>query len=120
MITALGNLVEPDVKIEEMWADIERLAAMAADVLVVGHDPSINNLLGWLAGWRPQTIFDPPTKDWGPKYQGVRFAHGAVAHLKFTGEKQARLHWLVTVPIVEKDEDVAEVEEAARALVAAL
>jgi len=110
------RMIEPDVKIQEMWDDIVRLAAMAQDVLVVGHDPSINNLLGWLCGWRPETIFDPPLKDWAPKYTGIRFAHGAVAHLKMMGDKDARLHWLITVPIVEKDEAFAEVEEAARAL----
>jgi phosphohistidine phosphatase len=116
---AATTMVQPDVKPADMWDDIVRLAAMATDVLVVSHEPALANLVGWLSGWRAEEGAES-ANPLMPEYPGIRFEWGAVAHLKITGEKQARLQWLVIPAIVEKDEAIAEIEEAARALVAAI
>ena len=108
MADALGahvvttRLLEPDAPTLEMWPEIERIAQASKYVLLVGHDPSINALFGWLC-------------------QGgnVRFEHGAIAHLRVrTVEDEATharstigtLHWFVDVKLVERDalEDVVE------------
>ena len=115
MADALGahvvstTLLEPDQEPEQMWPNIERIAQASSHVLLVGHDPSINKLLAWLiAGGN------------------VRFEHGAIAHVTVAAKDQdthprveAKLHWLVNVPIVERDVE-HEIEEAARALVESL
>jgi phosphohistidine phosphatase len=110
MADALGahmvttTLLEPDAVTADMWPEIERIAQASQHVLIVGHDPSINALLGWLC-------------------QGgnVRFEHGAIAHAKVrTAEgPESRsivgtLHWFVDTKIVERDvlEDVAEAAQA--------
>ena len=115
---ATTRMVEPSVKPQETWDDVVRLAAMAQDVIVVGHDPALSNLVGWLTGWRaPEGAEANPLL---PEYPGIRFDWGSVAHLKMTGDAAAVLQWLVTVPIVEKPDEVTEVEEAALALARAL
>lgn len=110
MADALGSYVtnskmlEPDGEPEAMWKEIERLAQLSKEVLVVGHDPSINALLGWLISGG-----------------AVRFEHGAIAHVKVKrrdpGQLVAKLHWFVDVPIVEREEE-QEVVEAALAMLA--
>ena len=92
------RLLEPDGKPEEIWKEIERLAQQSKDVLVVGHDPSINALLMWLLG-----------VDGG--VPEVRFEHGAIAHVSLKN-KPATLKWLIDPKLVIKEED-AELEEAA-------
>lgn len=109
MADALGahvvttRLLEPDAQPEDAWKEVERIAAASQHVLVVGHDPSINALLGWLIGGGQ-----------------TRFEHGAIAHVITAGGKESgKLHWFVDVKIVERDV-LEEVEEAARALMDAL
>ncbi len=101
---ASSRMLEPDGKPAEMWAEIERLAMDSKDVLVVGHDPSVNALLFWLIGIEG-------TKD------EIRFDWGSIAHLKGTAQAM-RLHWFVTPSLVARDHDEEAVLEAARALVA--
>lgn len=108
---ATTRLLEPDAPVLEMWPEIQRIAAAAQNVLVIGHDPSMNAFLAWLC-------------------QGgnTRFEHGAIAHLKVRTVTDPETHvetttgmlaWFVDVKIVERDvlEDVAE---AAQSLVASL
>ncbi len=111
MAKALGahvadsKMLEPDGKPEEMWKEIERLAQQSKDVLVVGHDPSLNALLLWLCDLnygKPES--DPPE---------VRFEHAAIAHV--TVLPSPRLRWLVDPKLVI-DADQDELEEAALAL----
>lgn len=104
MAAALGShvadtrLLQPDAAPADAWAEIERLAQQSTDVLVVGHDPSINELLMWLLG---QSGGVPE----------VRFEHGSIAHIGMKNSP-ATLHWLVSPKLVAK-EDQAELEEAA-------
>jgi phosphohistidine phosphatase len=90
------RMLEPDGKPEEIWKEVERLAQQSADVLIVGHDPSINALLLWVLG-----LSGAPE---------VRFEHGSIAHVHFKGG--AKLRWLVSPKLVVKEEQ-AELEEAA-------
>jgi phosphohistidine phosphatase len=104
---ATSRLLEPNGTPAEMWAEVERLALDSQDVLVVGHDPSINALLFWLLGMEIDTGDDATGM--------IRFDHGSIAHLK--GETESmRLHWFVTPSLVARDEDEEAVLEAARAL----
>lgn len=109
MADALGahvvdtTLMQPDGDPPGMWKEIVRIAQASEHVLLVGHDPSINKLLGWLIGGG-----------------STRFEHGAIAHVKpATGEGSGMLHWFVDVKIVERDV-LQDVAEAAQELVASL
>ena len=115
MADALGahivttRMLEPDGKPTEMWAEIERIAQASQEVLIVGHDPSIQGLLLWMLDGAEAAA--PQAK--------IRFEHGAIAHVRATGGGDGTLHWFVDMKIVERDvlEDVAE---AATAFAAAL
>jgi len=102
--TASTTLLKPDAEPAEAWKEIVRLAAASTDVLVVGHDPSLNTLLLWLIG----TDSTP-----GPEY--VRFDQGSIAYLKMNSDDVATLQWLITPALVPSIEE-AEVVEAAREL----
>ena len=95
------RLLEPDGLPPEIWKEVERLAQQSADVLIVGHDPSINSLLMWLIGLTGGV----------PE---VRFEHGAIAHVSMK-QSPATLKWLVDPKLV-LNQEIAEVEEAALAL----
>ena len=112
MADALGSYVatttmlEPDAKPEDAWNEIERLGQQSQDVLIVGHDPSINLLLAWLINGG-----------------SIRFEHAAIAHVmqktmqRNTHEQVvARLMWFVDPDLVGKEIADAEVIEAARDL----
>jgi phosphohistidine phosphatase len=119
------RLAEPDAMPFDYWKEVERLAQQSKDVLIIGHDPSINILLKWLIGFpRKESLFDPPASDYQPYDEsGLKFKHGAVAHLVIDGDGGAgsgELHWLVTAGCVERDEQEQEVIEAARELAAHL
>lgn len=123
MADALGcyaadsRMLRPDGTPSEMWAEIARLAQQSKDVLVVGHDPSINALLEWLMG-------DPDAVGDYPNY-GIRFEHASIAWLKVTINEppqnpEGQLQWLVTPVLIHRDESEDEVIEAARQLQQAL
>jgi phosphohistidine phosphatase len=116
MADALGShivatkLLEPEAEPPDAWKEIERIAQAAEHVLIVGHDPSINKLLGWLISGG-----------------NTKFEHGAIAHVKAdTKDKgshprvQGTLHWFVDVKIVERDVLKDQVVEAARTFAEAL
>lgn len=100
--TADSRMIQPDGEPADMWAEIERLAQQSKDVLVVGHDPSLQKLMFWMMGK------DGDEND-------IKFKHGAIAHLRGGGQ-EFQLHWLVTPMLIERDRDEQEVLEAARAL----
>lgn len=114
MADALGchiadtRMLEPDGKPEEMEAEIARLAQASQNVLVVGHDPSLNSLLSYMIH-----IYGDSTGE-------IRLEHGAIAWLKGSFDDQGTfagaLQWLVTPPLIARDEDEEEVLEAARQL----
>jgi phosphohistidine phosphatase SixA len=101
MAKALGSyvvtttLLEPDGKPEDIWKEIERIAMMSKDVLIVGHHPSLMTLILWLI------------QDADEDGQ-INMAHGAIAHVK-----ESALHYVVTPQIVIPD---MEIVEAARDL----
>ena len=116
MADALGSYVttttmlEPDAKPEDAWAEIERLGQQSQDVLIVGHDPSINLLLAWLINGG-----------------SIRFEWGAIAHVSQKtmhrgthDQVVARLHWFVDPELVGKEAEDKEILEASRAVVEAL
>lgn len=103
-VVASTSALQPEGEPEEMWKEIVRLAVDSKDVLVIGHDPSINELLGWLCN---------------AEWLSIRLEHGSVAWLRVTG-KAGKLQYLVTPAIVGTDQDEADVLEAARALVESL
>ena len=117
MAEALGShvadskMIQPDGTPSDMWKEIERLAQQSDEVLVVGHDPSINAFLLWLVGGHDAST--PPE---------VRFEHGAIAKIKLgsrPGFAGGTLRWLVDPKLVIKEED-KELEEAAVQLAEAL
>lgn len=99
-VVASTTALQPDGTPEEMWAEIVRLAVDSKDVLVVGHDPSIQALMGFLSS-APQV--------------SVRFEHGAIAWLRLVNTSGA-IQYLVTPALVVPDPAEAEVLEAAREL----
>lgn len=123
MADALGchvadsRMLEPDGKFDDMWAEVTRLAQASKDVLIVGHDPSINAFCARLMGFTPSTIFDPALQSEPQDFPGLRFDHGAIAWLKVSG-KSGALQWLATPKLVHRDEAEQEVVEAARELAA--
>lgn len=106
---ASSKCLEPDGTPAEMWKEIARLALDSKDVLVVGHDPSINALLFWLLGIEAEEGIDGT--------EMIRFDHGSIAHLRGNVESM-RLHWFVTPSLVARDQDEEAVLEAARVLAA--
>jgi phosphohistidine phosphatase len=102
------KMLEPNQQPEDAWKEIERLAQQSKDVLIVGHDPSINTLLCWLQG-----------NDLGDANGTacVRFGWGAIAYVRVVTEDPPSgiLQWLVTPALVLKPEE-KEVLEAAREL----
>ena len=117
MAPALGShiadtrMLQPDGEPQAMWDEITRLAQQSKDVLVVGHDPSINTFLCWLMGAEPRDDTDGT--------QSIRFEHGSIAHLKVDDDGSGVLHWFVTPKLIARDEE-KEVIEAARALAEAI
>ena len=101
------RMLQPDGKPDDMWKEIERLAQQSKDVLVVGHDPSLNALICWLQG-----------NDLGDENgtAQVRLDWGAIAMMK-TKESTGTLQWLVTPLIVLAQKEIVE---AARELVGIL
>jgi phosphohistidine phosphatase SixA len=96
-----------------IYDDVMRLAQASKDVLIVGHDPSLNAFLLWMIGHN--TAIDN-------KLPEVRMDWGTVAYLKvkMIGEPpipDGRLMWLVTPEIVLANQEIVE---AARAVVESL
>lgn len=98
---ASTTMLQPDARPVAAEDEITRLAQQSKDVLVVGHDPSLNELLKHLTG------------DSG-EAPGPRFEHCSIAYLKSQPGGGLRLMWLVTPDLVI-NRDLAEVEEAALA-----
>lgn len=92
---------------EDTWRDIERLIQESKDVLIVGHDPNLNQLLAWLIGGGDARM------EWGAiahvKTKKITNEDGSAA--RWPGMK-GRLHWMVDVPIVERGDDQELVEAA--------
>ncbi len=116
MADALGSYVAdtrmlgPEGTPDEMWAEIGRLAQQSKDVLIVGHDPSLNGLLGWLIGGELIT---------------TRFEWGSIAYLQpvpsaTPGEDSARLQWFVTPALVISSPEEQELLESAKQLAGVL
>ena len=91
------TLLQPDGKPAEAFAEIQRIAQQAPEVLAIGHHPSINVLIDWLCG---------------AKTVERHFTHGAIAHVH-----DDNLVWLVTPKMVEKDAGEQDVIEHAGRLV---
>ena len=91
------TLLQPDGKPAEAFAEIQRIAQQAPEVLAIGHHPSINVLIDWLCG---------------AKTVERHFTHGAIAHVH-----DDNLVWLVTPKMVEKDAGEQDVIERAGRLV---
>lgn len=105
------KMLEPDQEPAAAWAEITRLAAASKDVLVVGHDPSLNALLCWLQG---NELGDTDGTN------VVRFEWGAVAYVKVSYDgaiTNGKLMWLVTPALVLRPAEEEELLEAARELV---
>jgi phosphohistidine phosphatase len=85
-----------------IWDEITRLAQASKDVLVVGHDPSLNKLILWLMGDPDGDVTD------------LRLDWGAIASVKTraSGEGAGALQWLVTPLIVLADKDVVDAAAA--------
>lgn len=92
------RLLRPEtVSTADMYGEISRIAQQAEHVLVVGHHPSLNDLITWLCG--AQTF-------------ERHFKHGSIAHVD--GDN---LVWLVTPKMIEKDAGEQDVIESAGRLV---
>jgi hypothetical protein len=91
--TATTRLLDPDGTVKGAWQEIYRLAQQSADVLVIGGE----------------TVSDLIDMHGGVDRGGVAKADGNLF-----------LVWLVTPALIAKDEDTAEIVEAARALGEAL
>lgn len=89
------RMLQPNGKPEEMWDEITRLAQSSKDVLVVGHDPSLNKLILWLMGG-------------DGNQQDLRLDWGAIASMKASGPGDGQLLWLVTPMIVLADKEIVE------------
>ncbi len=106
MAAALGchvadtRMLQPDGQPDEMWAEIMRLAQASKDVLVVGHDPSLNGLMAWLM------YGDEEAKD-ELNPLNIRLEWGTVAWMK-TKDDVGALQWLVTPQIALAFKDVVE------------
>ncbi len=113
MADALGSYVAetrmlgPEGTPDEMLAEIERLAQQSKDVLIVGHDPSLQDLVLYLTGLECDEGTVP--------VEALRFDWGAIACIK-----GARLMWLVTPALVIPPPEEQEVLEAARELASVL
>lgn len=110
------KMLEPNQQPEDAWKEIERLAQQSKDVLIVGHDPSINTLLCWLQGNESCAVVatGQPTG-----VDAVRFDWGAVAYVKVNsagGAASGVLQWLVTPALVIPPKEEKELLEAAREL----
>ncbi len=117
MADALGSYVAdtrmlgPEGTPDEMWAEIERLAQQSKDVLIVGHDPSLNKLIFSLMG------IEGDQSD-------LRLDWGAVAFMKIkTGEtgllQFGTLQWLFT-PLLLPPPEEQELLESAKQLAGVL
>lgn len=100
---ASSKMLEPDGEPEAMWAEVERLAQQSKDVLVVGHDPSLQSLLLSLTALKWDDGTSPASS--------LRFDWGAIAYVA-----TSKLMWLVTPLIVIPPAEEQEVLEAAREL----
>ena len=99
------RMLVPDGTPEAAWKEIERLAQQSKDVLVVGHDPSLNTLIGWLQGFG---------EDFSPKE--LRLEWGSIACMT-TKKTEGTLQWLVSPLIVLAEKEIVE---AARGFVGIL
>lgn len=97
------RMLVPSGEPEEMWKEITRLAQASKDVLIVGHDPSLNSLICWLEG---NDLGDVDGTD------AIRLDWGAIALMiaKETPQGVARgvLQWLVTPLIVLAQKEIVE------------
>ena len=109
------RMLQPDGNPDDMWKEIERLAQQSKDVLVVGHDPSLNALIGWLQGFDPNHEQEPL----GPAELRLEWGSVASMTVKTTsgGGTAGTLQWLVTPLIVLAQKEIVE---AARELVGIL
>jgi phosphohistidine phosphatase len=113
MADALGSYVadtrmlSPDGDPAEMFKEIERLAQQSKDVLIVGHDPSLQALVVFLT--------DLVCEEGTTAVESIRFDWGAIASIK-----GSRLMWLVTPALVIPPPEEQEVLEAARELASVL
>jgi phosphohistidine phosphatase SixA len=99
----------PTAEPADMWKEIQRLGQQSKDILLVGHDPSLNRLMLWLMGFTGSQM-------------DLRLNWGAIGLVQVTnfmtsGMGHGCLQWLVTPDLVERDTLVVE---AARDLVASL
>lgn len=89
------RMLVPSGEPEEMWKEITRLAQASKDVLVVGHDPSLNELILWLMGC---------TGD----HEELRLDWGAIASMTIDSQENGTLMWLVTPLIVLAQKEIVE------------
>lgn len=114
------KMLEPDQQPEDAWKEIERLAQQSKDVLIIGHDPSLNKLILWLQDFdftTPEDLGQP--KD---PVTMLRMDWGAVAYVKIKTDADGRnpygaLQWLVTPALVLRPEAEQELLEAAKELI---
>lgn len=102
--------LEPDGTPEGAWAEIERLAGAAEDILVVTHGPLVHELLAWLL----EPHYQP-----GDGKTGIKFGFGECAAVHIESGHQGKLHWFCSHGIAQRDRDEKEIAEAARAFVEA-
>lgn len=93
-------LVPASEDMRATWDEITRLAQASKDVLVVGHDPSLNRLALWLMGCEGDQ-------------EELRLDWGSVAYLQIDSQGNGQLMWLVTPQIVLADKEIIEAARAA-------
>ena len=86
------KMLEPDGTPVPMWREIERLAQQSEDVLVVGHAPSLTQLISEIVT--------------GESNARLRLDHGQMVHVRTkagSGMPSGVLHWSATVGMVERE-----------------
>jgi len=103
--------LEPDATPEAAWAEVQRLAQQAGDVLVVTHDPFILEFIGWF-------IMMGYEKGFGAA--GIHMKHAEIAAVHTDEGFRGRLHWMATRFMAEQQHYAREVDEAALAFMESL
>jgi phosphohistidine phosphatase len=103
--------LEPDGTPEGAWAEIERLAGAAEDILVVTHGPLVHELLAWLL----EPHYQP-----GDGKTGIKFGFGECAAVHLESGHQGKLHWFCSHGIAQRDQAQTETIEAAAAFLGEL
>ena len=89
------RMLVPSADPAAAWDEITRLAQASKDVLVVGHDPSLNKLILALLG------SEGDQKD-------LRLEWGSVALMTTDGDFDGTLQWLVTPLIVLANKEIVD------------